>query len=89
MWNKRHRALLVLLGWLRYLREKGADLNWVRTELGMEDLTDVVKRIEDPKALHAELQRIESKLTRPRPYKVERAYSQFKELPSAHALYPT
>ena len=86
MWNQRHRSILVLMGWVRYLKKRGADTEWVRENLQIEDLTDVVRRIEDPKELKDEFERIDSRLVGP---KIARAYCQFTELPGAYGLYPT
>lgn len=86
IFNKRHRAFLVMLGWFRYLRNRGADRDWVQDKLGIEDLTDLTKCCKSPEELLAGLKRIDSELTGP---KIHRAYSDFKELPAAHALYPT
>jgi hypothetical protein len=86
IWNKHHRAFLVLMGWLRHLKARGADRSWVQEELGLEDLSDVMKRCDNPASLLAELEHIDSKLTGPESH---RAYQEFKELPAAYGLYPT
>jgi hypothetical protein len=86
IFNQRHRSMLVLMGWVRYLRDRGATKAWVHTELGVEDLSDVVRNCESPALLMAEFKLIDSRLDGP---EKTRAYSEFKELPAAYALYPT
>lgn len=81
---EKHRAYLVLLGWLRHFEDRGAKAYWCEKN-GVEPPLNIVKRNKKPLA---EFKALDSRLTALGLFERPRQYYKFSEEPEVVPLSP-